>query len=123
MTTQQLRQERVAALAQAMYCAPAEAAFSRAVLEGLVRGTEFALITLAGLALYFAAVTPSRGFEWPSLILIPAMAAGVVLILQAIGLYRLSAFRTFLSQGLRLLVGVDFRLFGGLRRERCVETR
>ncbi|MGB8278492.1 MAG: sugar transferase [Methylovirgula sp.] len=100
------RQDRVAALAQTMYCAPAEPAFSRVVLEGLVRAAEFALISIAGLAVYFACVMPLRGFEWPCLILIPAMAAGVVLLLQAFGLYCLSAFRKPSSQGFRLIAGI-----------------
>jgi Undecaprenyl-phosphate glucose phosphotransferase len=96
------RQERVAALAQTMYCSPAEPAFSRVVLEGLVRAAEFVLITLAGLALYFVWIARLYGLEWNCLFLIPSMAAGVVLILQAFGLYRLSAFRQCFSQALRL---------------------
>lgn len=99
-------QDHVAALAQTMYCAPVEATFSRLVLEGLVRAAEFVLVSIAGLAVYFACVMPLRGFEWPCLILIPSMAAGVVLLLQAFGLYRLSAFRKLPSQGFRLVAGI-----------------
>lgn len=97
---------RIAALAEAMYCAPAEAAFSPVVIEGLARLAEFAVMTVAGFVLYLFSVIPVRGFEWPSLVLIPALAAGVVLMLQALGLYRLGAFRALRSQILRLSGGI-----------------
>ncbi|HEY5225808.1 MAG TPA: undecaprenyl-phosphate glucose phosphotransferase [Methylovirgula sp.] len=100
------RQIRVAALADTMYCAPANSLFSPTVLEGLLRFVEFTLVTIAGFGLYLLTVTPERGFEWPSLILIPALAAGVVLTLQALGLYRLGAFRALRSQALRLAGGI-----------------
>lgn len=100
------RQDSVAAREQAMSCAPTAAAFSRVVLEGMVRGVEFGLVTITGLALYIAFVVRLRGFEWPGLVLIPLMAAGVVLILQALGLYRLAAFRKFSTGILRLIAGV-----------------
>lgn len=79
------RLERIAALAKSMYCPPAEAAFSGALFESLVRLAEFALISLAGLAIYFLGIERQRGFEWPCLILIPTMAAAVVVVLQSLG--------------------------------------
>ncbi|MGA3303839.1 MAG: undecaprenyl-phosphate glucose phosphotransferase [Methylovirgula sp.] len=100
------REQRIAALAQSMYAPPGEAAFSSSVLEALVRVGELLLIGGAGLALYFLNVVPKRGFEWPCLVLIPAMAFGVVLVLQSLGLYRLGAFRRFLSSALRLVAGL-----------------
>ncbi|HEY1735937.1 MAG TPA: undecaprenyl-phosphate glucose phosphotransferase [Methylovirgula sp.] len=100
------RRTRIAALAQTMYAPPGEAAFSASVLEALVRVGELLCIGIAGLSLYVAMVAPRRGFEWPCLILIPAMAFGVVLVLQSFGLYRLGAFRRFLSGAVRLLAGM-----------------
>jgi Undecaprenyl-phosphate glucose phosphotransferase len=100
------RHERVAALAQSMYCAPSEVAFSHVVLEGLVRSAECALALLAGFALYWHAVAAGQAFEWPSLLLIPVMSAGIVLFLQILGLYRLSALRKFMPQALRLTAGL-----------------
>ncbi len=95
-----------AALAQTIACAAAAPAVSRLVLEGLVRAAEFALVAAAGLAAYFAVAAPSRGFEWPYLIVIPAVAAGVTFVLQALGFYRIGAFRKFPARGLRVIAGV-----------------
>ena len=100
------RLERIHALAKSMYCPPTEAAFSGTVLESLVRLAEFALIALAGLAVYFFGIERQRGFEWPSLVLIPIMAAGIVVVLQSFGLYRLGAFRKLRLEGLRIFAGV-----------------
>lgn len=100
------RQDSAAAREQAMSCSPTADAFSRVVLEGLVRGVEFGLVTISGFAVYVAFIVRLRGFEWPSLILIPSMAAGIVLILQALGLYRLGAFRKFPAGSPRLIAGI-----------------
>lgn len=100
------RHEHLAALAQTMYCAPSEPAFSNVVLEGLVRAGDWTLMLLAGAVLYGATLVPTRGFEWPSVVLIPALAAGGVLVLQILGLYRFSALRKFTPQLSRLLAGL-----------------
>ncbi len=117
------RHERIAALAQSMYAPPGEAAFSSSVLEALVRVGELLLIGAAGLALYFLNVVPKRGFEWPCLILIPAMAFGVVLVLQSLGLYRLGAFRRFFSGALRLIAGALRRFHHGLSCRAASQVR
>ncbi|MHB8886752.1 MAG: undecaprenyl-phosphate glucose phosphotransferase [Methylovirgula sp.] len=94
-----------AAREQVMSYPPTADAFSRVVLEGLMRGAEFGLVTITGLAVYVALVVRLRGLEWPPLVLIPLMAAGIILILQALGLYRLAAFRKFPTGSLRLIAG------------------
>ena len=98
-------QSNLAAREEVITLAPTAEAFSRVVLEGLMRGTEFGLVTITGLAIYVTVVVRSRGVEWPGLILIPVMAAGIVLILQALGLYRFAAFRRFPSGSFRLIAG------------------
>lgn len=102
------RQERIAGLAQAMYCAPAESLVSRRVLESLVRVADFGLVAISGLVIHFGFFGSAHSVRWPYFVFCPSMAVGVVLILQALGFYRLGAFRNVLPRALRLVAGITF---------------
>ncbi|MFZ1960382.1 MAG: undecaprenyl-phosphate glucose phosphotransferase [Methylovirgula sp.] len=100
--------DRLLAAARDLQCSPTAPVISRVVLEGLVRMAEFLLILLTGLGVYFLSAAPSRGHNEPYLVFLalPLIAAGAVLAIQSSGLYKISVFRTFPAQALRLAAGL-----------------
>lgn len=100
--------ERLLAAARDLQCSPAPPVISRVVLEGLVRMAEFLLILLVGLGVFFFSAVPSHRHDSSYFLLLglPPIAAGAVLTIQAIGLYKISIFRTFPAKALRLAAGL-----------------
>jgi Undecaprenyl-phosphate glucose phosphotransferase len=100
--------ERLLAATRDLQCSPAPPVISRVVLEGLVRMAEFLLILLAGLGAYFFSAVPSHRYDSSYFFLLglPLIAAGAVLAIQSIGLYKISVFRTFPAKVLRLAAGL-----------------
>ncbi len=96
---------RLAALAQAIANEPKSSAVSRIVLEGFVRIGEFALVTAAGSLVYWLLLASSRGCDAAYAGAILLVAALVVLVHQALGLYTVDAFRTLKLDVLRLVGG------------------
>jgi Undecaprenyl-phosphate glucose phosphotransferase len=101
--------EKLLAAVREMQCNAAAPAVSRVVLEGLVRLAEFLLILLIGVAARFVYATPSRDHDSPYLFIgLPLIAACTVLAFQCLGLYKISAFRNFSANALRLIVALSF---------------
>ncbi|MEW6438737.1 MAG: undecaprenyl-phosphate glucose phosphotransferase [Pseudomonadota bacterium] len=98
--------ETLAAAARAMQSGANVPGFSRVVLEGLVRFAEFLLITAAGFAIYYFYIARTEGYSQPYLVGVPLVAGFAVLALQSAELYKISAFRRFPVDGLRLVGAV-----------------
>src|SRR5579863_9466353 len=94
--------ETLAAAARAMQSGTNGPALSRVVLEGLVRIAEFLLVAATGFAVWFFYLARSHGYTQPYLIGIPLVAAFAVLAIQSSELYKISAFRRFPVDGLRI---------------------
>jgi Undecaprenyl-phosphate glucose phosphotransferase len=77
-------------------------AYSPIVLAGTVRLLEFGIVTLVGLAVYFAYVVPLDGFEWFYIASVLAIAVISMLAFQAADIYQVQAFRGFEKQYFRL---------------------
>ena len=84
---------------------------SATILEGLVRLGELALTAATGFATYFWFVEPVDGLEVLPLLAVPLLGALVVLVMQALGCYRVGALRAPARFGLRLCLSW-FIVFG-----------
>ena len=84
---------------------------SATILEGLVRLGELALTTATGLATYFWFVQPVEGVGVLPLLAVPLLGVLVVLVMQALNCYRVTALRAPARFGLRLCVAW-FTVFG-----------
>lgn len=98
--------ERLIDAARAMQGSATVPALSRVVLEGLVRIAEFLIVAAAGFAVHYIHVVRFEGYQAPYMAAIPLIAACCVLALQCAGFYRISAFRNFPRDGLRLIAGI-----------------
>ncbi|WP_158807640.1 undecaprenyl-phosphate glucose phosphotransferase [Beijerinckia sp. L45] len=81
------------ALAEAMAQHKGRRIISAVILEGLVRLFEFFLILATGIATYFMVVVPVLGFAVLPLLGAPLLAALIMLVLQALGVFRVSVLR------------------------------
>jgi Undecaprenyl-phosphate glucose phosphotransferase len=90
-------------------------AYSPIVIAGAVRVVDFALVSLVGIALYFAYVVPLNGFRWEYLTAIFGMTAAAVICFQAADIYQVQVFRGQLRQLTRMISSwtVVFLLFIG----------
>jgi Undecaprenyl-phosphate glucose phosphotransferase len=73
------------------------------VIAGAVRLADFALISLAGVVLYFGYVVPLSGFHWEYIAAIFGMTATAVLCFQAANIYEVQVFRGQLLQLTRMI--------------------
>lgn len=95
------RRRRLSTAALAVANEKVAAAYSPVVVAGLVRVADFLMITVLGLAIYFAYV--SQGvFSWSYLALVLAIAAASVVTFQAADLYDVQVFRDLFNQFTRL---------------------
>src|ERR1700732_574907 len=78
-------------------------AYSPIVIAGAVRVADFALLSLLGVGLYLAHVTPTAGFRWEYVAAIFAMAAATVICFQAADIYDVQIFRGQLRQMTRMI--------------------
>jgi Undecaprenyl-phosphate glucose phosphotransferase len=79
-----------------------KASLSRAVLAGSARAVEFCALIATGLLAHSAHVAGQYGLQTSYIFAIPAMALGMVLVLNAQGAYGLTALRSPVSNGLRI---------------------
>src|SRR4051812_18421570 len=79
--------------AQAIAQQPLPPAYSPIVLAGSVRIAEFALVMLAGLAVYAVYVVPIEGFASRYLVAVGVIAVLATLSFQAADIYQVQAFR------------------------------
>jgi Undecaprenyl-phosphate glucose phosphotransferase len=77
-------------------------AYSPIVLAGAVRMIEFALVALAGLAIYYFYIVPREGFAWYYFAAIGGIAMLAMLAFQAADIYQVEAFRGHEKQYMRL---------------------
>jgi Undecaprenyl-phosphate glucose phosphotransferase len=97
-----MTEEKLAAAGRAMQAGASPSSISRVVLEGLVRIVEFLLIAAAGFAIHFVYLARAHGYAEPYLVGIPLVAAATVLAMQSAELYKISAFRQFPADSLRI---------------------
>jgi Undecaprenyl-phosphate glucose phosphotransferase len=81
------------ALAEAMAQHKGRRILSAVILEGLVRLSELLIGLVAGVATYFALVVPVLGFAILPLLGVPLLASLILLVLQALGVFRVAALR------------------------------
>jgi Undecaprenyl-phosphate glucose phosphotransferase len=93
---------RLDELAKTIANEPAPSAISRIVFEGLVRVGEFILMTASGFLVHWLYLAPSEGYGIAYIIAIPLIAALVILMHQALGLYAIDSLRNFGSRIWRL---------------------
>ena len=83
-------------------------AYSPIVIAGVARVADFALISLTGIALYFAYVVPLSGFYWEYVAAILGMTAAAVICFQAADIYQVQVFRGQLRQMTRMISAWTF---------------
>lgn len=91
-------------------------AYSPIVIAGVVRVADFAMISLVGVAVYFAYVVPLSGFHWEYVAAILGMTAAAVICFQAVDIYQVQVFRGQLRQLTRMISAwaFVFLLFTGV---------
>ena len=77
---------------------------SATILEGLVRLVEVAMAMLVGVVTYFVVVEPLAGFSIVPLLAVPLLGVLIILVMQALGSYRVAALRAPTRFGLRITV-------------------
>ncbi len=83
-------------------------AYSPIVIAGIVRGADFVLMTLTGIALYVGYVARMDGFNWDYVAAILGMAVCAVLCFQTAELYEVQVFRGTLRQMTRMISAWSF---------------
>src|SRR5258707_369236 len=81
------RRRRLSPAALAVTNQKVRAAYSPIVIAGAVRVTDFVILSLVGIALYFGYVARLSGFNWQYIAAILAMAAAAVMCFQAADIY------------------------------------
>jgi Undecaprenyl-phosphate glucose phosphotransferase len=78
-------------------------AYSPIVIAGVVRGTDFFMLSAIGISMYFGYVVPISGFYWEFLAAIFGIAATAVICFQAADIYDVQIFRGHLRQMTRMI--------------------
>jgi Undecaprenyl-phosphate glucose phosphotransferase len=78
-------------------------AYSPIVIAGAVRVSDFCVLSLVGIALYFWYVVPLNGFRWEYAAAIFGMTAAAVICFQAADIYEVQVFRGQLRQMTRMI--------------------
>ncbi len=89
-------------------------AVSPIVLTGIVRFTEFAIVLIAGAIVHAVYVVPVAGFSLIYYAVILASGLLAIALYQTLGLYRIAAFRTPATQGLKLAGGLGLVFLAGI---------
>ncbi|HWX61392.1 undecaprenyl-phosphate glucose phosphotransferase [Bradyrhizobium sp.] len=102
------RRRRLSPAALAVASQKVGNAYSPIVIAGVVRVVDFALVSLTGIALYFAYVVPLNGFHWEYVAAILGMTAAAVICFQAADIYQVQVFRGQLRQMTRMISAWTF---------------
>jgi Undecaprenyl-phosphate glucose phosphotransferase len=102
------RRRRLSPAALEVVSQKVRAAYSPVVIAGLVRLTDFVMLSLVGVALYLAYVVRLDGFGWDYPTAIVAMAAVAVICFQAADIYEVQMFRGQLRQMTRMISAWSF---------------
>jgi Undecaprenyl-phosphate glucose phosphotransferase len=97
------RRRRLSPAALAVTNQKVRSAISPVVIAGVVRLTDFALIAISGLAVYFAYVVPVGGFTWSYVLAVFGVAIAAVISFQASDIYDIQLFRGRLLQLTRMI--------------------
>src|SRR5476651_2670755 len=97
------RRRRLSQAALAVTNQKVRTAYSPIVIAGAVRVTDFALLSMVGIAIYFGYVARLAGFNWTYVVAILAMAAAAVICFQAADIYEVQVFRGQLKQMTRMI--------------------
>ncbi len=83
-------------------------AYSPIVIAGVVRGVDFALLSLVGIVIYLGYVVPRSGLHWEYILAILALSATTVICFQAAEIYQVQAFRGQVRQLTRMVSSFAF---------------
>ncbi len=101
-------------LAEVMTSQSAERAYSPIVLTGFVRLFDFLLLTGTGFLIDIIYLPYRTGFSLEYIIAILTISASALVMFQALGINRIAAFRSPISQGLRQIGGLGMVFLGAL---------
>jgi len=97
------RRRRLSQAALAVTNQKVRPAYSPVVIAGAVRLADFILLSIVGVALYFAYVVHLKGFSWEYMASIFAMSVTAVICFQASDIYEVQVFRGQLRQMTRMI--------------------
>ncbi|WP_079603481.1 undecaprenyl-phosphate glucose phosphotransferase [Bradyrhizobium erythrophlei] len=97
------RRRRLSQAALAVTNQKVRRAYSPIVIAGAVRGADFALLSLIGVALYLGYVARLSGFRWEYIAAIFGITAAAVVCFQAADIYEVQVFRGQLRQMTRMI--------------------
>jgi Undecaprenyl-phosphate glucose phosphotransferase len=97
------RRRRLTPAALAVTNQKVSRAYSPIVIAGAVRLVDFVMLSLIGIALYFAYVVRLAGFHWEFVAAIFGMTATAVICFQAADIYQVQVFRGQLRQMTRMI--------------------
>jgi Undecaprenyl-phosphate glucose phosphotransferase len=102
-TPQLERRRRLLPAALAVTNRKVRRAYSPIVIAGVVRLIDFGMLSMIGIALYFAYVVPLADFNWDYVAAIFGMSATAVVCFQASDIYQVQVFRGQLRQMTRMI--------------------
>src|SRR6516164_11729440 len=102
------RRQRLSPAALAVVNQKVRSAYSPIVIAGLVRLTDFILLSFIGTTLYLGYMVPLTGFRWEYVAAIFAMMMMAVICFQAADLYDVQMFRGQLRQMTRMISSWTF---------------
>ncbi|HEY0909676.1 MAG TPA: undecaprenyl-phosphate glucose phosphotransferase [Bradyrhizobium sp.] len=102
------RRRRLSAAALAVTNQKVRPAYSPIVIAGAVRVVDFVLLSVIGVAIYFAYVVPLNDFNWNYVAAIFGMSATAVICFQASDIYEVQVFRGQLRQMTRMISAWTF---------------
>ncbi len=97
------RRRRLSPAALAVANQKVRRAYSPIVIAGVVRVIDFGMLSMVGIALYFAYVVPLSDFNWDYIAAIFGMSATAVICFQASDIYQVQVFRGQLRQMTRMI--------------------
>jgi Undecaprenyl-phosphate glucose phosphotransferase len=97
------RRRRLSQAALAVTNQKVRPAYSPIVIAGAVRLADFVILSIVGVALYFAYVVHLRGFSWDYIAAIVGMSVMAVICFQASDIYEVQVFRGQLRQMTRMI--------------------
>jgi FlaA1/EpsC-like NDP-sugar epimerase len=97
------RRRRLTPAALAVTNQKVSRAYSPIVIAGAVRLVDFVVLSLIGIALYFAYVVRLSGFHWEFVAAIVGMTVTAVICFQAADIYEVQVFRGQLRQMSRMI--------------------
>jgi Undecaprenyl-phosphate glucose phosphotransferase len=102
------RRRRLSPAALAVASEKVRPAYSPIVIAGVVRLTDFMLLSLIGIALYLGYVVRLNGFYWSYVAAIFGMSGAAVVCFQAADIYQVQVFRGQLRQMTRMISSWTF---------------